>query len=189
MSEQYETFEVKGFRLGVPLEQPVPILVAALREQMLRLAGRESDGAIINWLSAEDVTTVSGIVRDENPDAEIVARLFVAPTADREAVIGAGRFALAAYLNVPVYRAFHEWMGRADALGAHWERWEAGDRKGALEEIPESVVDDLLISGSVDECRAHIDRYFDAGMTTASLSIMPFPGVDVDEALDGLAPR
>jgi alkanesulfonate monooxygenase SsuD/methylene tetrahydromethanopterin reductase-like flavin-dependent oxidoreductase (luciferase family) len=40
----------------------VPILVAALREGMLRLAGREGDGAIINWLSADDVKTVAPIV-------------------------------------------------------------------------------------------------------------------------------
>src|ERR671910_673717 len=45
----YDTFAVNGFRLGVHLEQQPPILVAALREGMLRLAGREADGAIINW--------------------------------------------------------------------------------------------------------------------------------------------
>src|SRR3954447_14942057 len=45
----YDSFSVKGFRLGVVPEQPVPILIAALREGMLKLAGREGDGAIINW--------------------------------------------------------------------------------------------------------------------------------------------
>ena len=54
VSQQYDTFEIKGFRLGVRPEQPPPILVAALREGMLRLAGREADGAIINWLSPAD---------------------------------------------------------------------------------------------------------------------------------------
>ncbi len=48
---------------GVVPEQPVPILIAALREGMLRLAGREGDGAIINWLSADDVSTVAPIVQ------------------------------------------------------------------------------------------------------------------------------
>src|SRR4051794_6752386 len=43
--------EVTGFRLGVKPEVVPPILIAALREGMLRLAGREGDGAIINWLS------------------------------------------------------------------------------------------------------------------------------------------
>ena len=117
ITETYDTFDVKGFRLGLVPEEPVPVLVAALREGMLRMAGRESDGAIINWLSAENAATVSGIVREENPNAEIVARLFVAPTADAESARSMGKFAAAAYLNVPVYKAFHEWMGRGDDLG------------------------------------------------------------------------
>jgi alkanesulfonate monooxygenase SsuD/methylene tetrahydromethanopterin reductase-like flavin-dependent oxidoreductase (luciferase family) len=157
---------------------------------MLRLAGRMGDGAIINWLSADDVKTVTAVVNDAAGGAprEMVARLFVAPTQEREAALDSGRFAMAAYLNVPVYKAFHEWMGRTDELGTHWERWADGDRKGALGEIPESVVDDLIISGTIDECRAHLDRYFANGVTTASISLMPFPGVDINEAIEGLAP-
>jgi len=48
----FDTFTVKGFRLGRPPEVPPPILVAGLRPGMLRLAGREADGAIINWLGS-----------------------------------------------------------------------------------------------------------------------------------------
>ena len=70
----------------------MPILVAALREGMLRLAGREGDGAIINWLSADDVAKVAPIVtgarRPSGAPKEIVARIFVAPSTDREAVHG-----------------------------------------------------------------------------------------------------
>jgi alkanesulfonate monooxygenase SsuD/methylene tetrahydromethanopterin reductase-like flavin-dependent oxidoreductase (luciferase family) len=119
----------------------------------------------------------------------MVARLFVAPTEDRAAVLEQGRRAIAAYLNVPVYKAFHQWMGRTEAMESSWARWAEGDRKGALEDIPESVVDELIISGSVDQCREHLDRYFDNGVTTAALSIMPFPGVNVHEAIEGLAPQ
>ena len=121
---------------------------------MLKMAGRESEGAIINWLSADNVATVAGVVRAENPDAEIVARIFVAPTPDREAALSTGKFAAAAYLNVPVYKAFHEWMGRGDDLGEHWEQWAAGDRQGALEKIPDHIIDDLIVHGSPDVCRA-----------------------------------
>lgn len=188
ITEEYETFSINGFRLGLVPEEPVPVLVAALREGMLRMAGRESDGAIINWLSADNVTRVAGIVREENPDAEIVARLFVAPTSDTETARSMGKFAAAAYLNVPVYKAFHEWMGRTDALGEHWEQWAAGDRKGALEKIPDDVIDELIIHGSPDDCRAHIQRYIDNGVTCPALSILPFPGVEIDEAIEGLAP-
>jgi len=191
VTETYDTFEVKGFRLGIAPKEPVPILIAALREGMLRLAGRQGDGAIINWLSADDVSTVTSIVHEAagGESREIVARLFVLPSEDREAVLVAGRRAIAAYLNVPVYKAFHQWLGRTDDMAAHWERWDAGDRKGALAEIPEKVVDELFISGSPAECRAHIDRYFENGVTTAALAPQQVPGLDLDQAIRDLAPR
>ena len=189
VSGSYDTFEVSGFRLGILPEQPVPIMVAALREGMLRLAGREGDGAIINWLSADDVKKVAPVVHGQGPDREIIARIFVAPTTDREAVYAQARYAIAAYLNVPVYAQFHEWLGRGDVLRPMWDAWKGGDRKAALAAIPESLVDELIIHGSPEECREHVQRYVDAGVTTPALSIMRFGDVDPRQAIRDLAPR
>src|SRR3546814_9267420 len=115
---QTDSFDVRSFKLGVRPEQPVPILIAALREGMLKLAGREGDGAIINWLGADDVAKVAPIVQGAGDGSakEVVARIFVAPTDEADTVRAMGRYAIAAYLNVPVYAAFHEWPGRGDAL-------------------------------------------------------------------------
>src|SRR6476660_6648779 len=171
VDEEYETFRVRGFRLGIPVPEQPPILVAALRPGMLRLAGREGDGAIINWLSADDVRTVAPHV---GAGKEIVARIFVCPSDDTDAVRAMGRFAIAAYLNVPVYAAFHEWLGRGPQLKPMWDAWKAGDRKAATAAIPDEVVDDLIVHGSPEECKAHIQRYIDNGVTTVALAIMPF---------------
>jgi probable F420-dependent oxidoreductase len=186
VDEAYETFRVKGFRLGRPLsaEQVPPILIAGLRPGMLRLAGQEGDGAIINWLSADDVAKV---VPEVGPGKEIVARIFVCPSEDADTVRAMGRFAVAAYLNVPVYAAFHEWLGRGPALKPMWDAWQAGDRKAATAAIPDEVVDDLIVHGSPDACRAHIQRYVDNGVTTAALALLPF-GVDARQAIRDLAP-
>lgn len=186
--EDYDTFSVKGFKLGIVPEQQPKILIAALRSGMLRLAGREGDGAIINWLGAEDVATVAPHVHEGGPDKEIVARIFVAPTTDRDLVMSAGRFAIAAYLNVPVYADFHRWLGRGEMLQPMWDRWAEGDRKGALEAIPDELVDTLIVHGSPEACREHIGRYRENGVTTTALAIMPF-GVDARQAIRDLAPR
>ncbi len=190
VSGEYETFSVRGFKLGVVPTEPVPILVAALREGMLRLAGREGDGVIVNWLSADDVTTVAPIVHKAGGGAarEVVARIFVAPTDDADTVRGMGRFAIAAYLNVPVYAAFHEWLGRGDELADMWRLWKEGDRKGALAAIPDTVVDQLIVWGSPQACREHIQRYVDAGVTIPALALLPF-GYDQRQAIRDLAPR
>jgi len=192
VTKSYDTFEVNGFRLGIRPEQPPPILVAALREGMLKLAGREADGAIINWLSPDDVTKVVGVVKAAagGEEREIVARIFVCPSENADVVRAAGKFAIAAYLNVPVYAAFHEWLGRGPVLQPMWDAWKAGDRKAALAAIPDHVVDEILIHGSPAECRAKIQRYFDNGVTTSSLAIMPLdPDLKHWDAVKSLAPN
>lgn len=172
-----ETLRVDGFRLSRPPAQPVPIHVAALRENMLRVAGEVADGVCINWLSAEDVRQSVAVVRaaaaraGRDPAAvEVTARLMVhldprGPESDN----GVRRH-LAAYLNVPVYREFHRWLGREAELGEMWRAWQAGDRKAALAAIPEATMDALIIRGDTDERRARVQAYFDAGVDTAFLN-------------------
>ncbi|GAB3709719.1 LLM class F420-dependent oxidoreductase [Nocardiopsis nanhaiensis] len=184
----YDTFSVKGFTLGaVPPQQP-PVLVAALRQGMLRLAGREGDGAIINWLSSEDVRTVAPIVREFGEEKEIVARIFTIPDTDAETARDIGRWAISAYLNVPVYRAFHEWLGREE-LRPMWTAWEEGDRKGALAAIPDSVVDELIVHGPAEYCRERIQAYKDAGVTTPVIAPIAPPSLDPATVVRSLAPR
>ena len=186
----YDTFEVKGFRLtvGEPPDPPVPLLLAALRPQMLRLAAREADGAIINWLSPDDAVRVTGIVRDIAPDAEIVARLFVCPNPDRAAVLPAAKRMLAGYVSVAVYRAFQVWLGRGAMLAPFWGRWDSGDRAGALKQIPDELVDDIIINGTPAACRAQIARYVANGVTTPALHVLPFGDLDAHEGYRLLSP-
>ena len=188
VTADYETFSVKGFKLAaVPEEQP-KILVAALRQGMLKLAGAKGDGAILNWLAAEDVKKVVPYVHEGGPDKEVAARIFVCPTADRETARGVARFAMAAYLTVPVYAAFHDWLGRGEVLKPMHDAWAAGDRKAALAAIPDDVVDEIVVHGSPEECREKISAYVDHGVTTPALMVLPFGG-DPRQAARDLAPR
>lgn len=187
VDQAFDTFTVRGFKLGRPLDPELvpPILVAALRPGMLRLAGREADGAIINWLSADDVKKV---VPEVGAGKEVVARIFVCPSEDTTTVRQYARFAIAAYLNVPVYAAFHEWLGRGPQLKPMWDAWQAGDRKAATAAIPDEVVDELVVHGSPQQCRDHIRRYVDNGVTTTALAVFPI-GIDHRQAIRDLAPQ
>jgi probable F420-dependent oxidoreductase len=191
VTETYATFTVDGFRLTALPPEPVPILIAALRPGMLRLAASVGDGAIINWLSADDVTRIraeTDAVAQNPADLEIVARLFVCPNPDRDLVLAQAKRMIAAYVNVPVYKAFHEWLGRSDLLAEHWRLWAEGDRAAAVEAMPDQLVDELVIHGDVEECKAHIQRYVDNGVTTPVLSLVPLGDVDLTESIVGLAP-
>jgi alkanesulfonate monooxygenase SsuD/methylene tetrahydromethanopterin reductase-like flavin-dependent oxidoreductase (luciferase family) len=70
-----------------------------------------------------------------------------------------------------------------------WEAWQAGDRKQAVAAIPDSLVDELMVHGSPAACRARIQRYFDNGVTTSSLAILPLdPELKHWDAVQALAP-
>jgi probable F420-dependent oxidoreductase len=190
VAHSYDSFTIEGFRLGIKPAVTPPVLVAALREGMLRLAGREADGAIINWLSPTDVATVAGVVAEaaKGEDREIVCRVFCCPSENADVVRAAARFAIAAYLNVPVYAEFHRWLGRGEVLQPMWDAWSAGDRKAALAAIPDHVVDELIVHGSAEQCRARIAEYVANGVTTTSLAILPFdPDVSHWDAVTMLA--
>lgn len=182
---EYETFSVRGFRLGIAVDEMPPILVGALRPGMLRLAGSEGDGAVLNWLAADDVARVTPYVGEGK---EIVARIFVIPSDDRETVRFIGRRAIAAYLNVPVYAEFHRWLGRGELLQPMWDAWQSGDRDAATREIPDELIDALVVHGTPAECRAHVARYVEQGVTTPALAILAI-GDDARQAMRDLAPR
>jgi len=96
-----------------------PILIAALRERMLRLAAREADGAFPYLVSAERLAWMRAIVDEEAAQAGR-ARPFLAvtlpvvhqadPTAGREAA----RAYLAPYLRTPNYHASWRAQGMSE---------------------------------------------------------------------------
>lgn len=182
-----ESFTISGFRLGVRPAVMPKVLIAGLRPGMLHLAGREADGAILNWLSPDDVATVVPFV-DEGRDtpAEIVARLFVMPSTDIDAVRAQAKRLIAAYLNVPVYAAFHRFLGRARALEPMWSAWAAGERRAALATIPDSLVDELFIHGTPAQCLARIDDYVAAGVTTPVIALHAVDDRPVTEVIASL---
>jgi probable F420-dependent oxidoreductase len=184
VSERYETFSVDGFKLLLVPEVAPKLLIAALRPGMLKLAGTEADGAIINWLAADDVPTVVPYVHRGGPGKEIVARIFVCPTDDVAVARSVAKMAIAGYLTVPVYRAFHEWLGRSQALGPMWKLWAEGDRKAATAAVPDEVADALVVHGTPEQCRAHVQRYLDNGVTTPALAVLPVPGQSPTAVLD-----
>jgi probable F420-dependent oxidoreductase len=187
VTEEYETFRVNGFRLESPPAVPPALALAALRPQMVKLAAAESDAAITNWLAPGDVPTVRAAA---GPGRELVARIFVCPTPDAGVARAIGRRMIAAYMTVPAYAAFHEWLGRGEAMRPMREAWAAGDRKGALEKISDQLVDDLIVHGPVEACRERVAEYQACGLDTPVIAVVAPPGTDaagVAAAVRGLS--
>src|SRR6478752_6093341 len=176
----FDTVTIKRFKLEQAPAQPPAVMLAALRPQMLRLAGREADGAILNWLASYDVAQCLDAIGNET---ETVARIFVCPTDDAAYARNLGRMLISTYLTVPAYAAFHEWLGRGDKLREMNEKWAAGDRKGAAAAVPDEVVDALVLHGSPESVRDQVQAYQDAGVKTPVIALLPTPDAEVADVI------
>jgi probable F420-dependent oxidoreductase len=196
VTETLDTVRADGFRMSRRLVEPPPLYIAALRPRMLQLGGAVGDGVIINWLSAGDVPKAVAEARKGAERAgrdpaklEVACRIFVCVSEEEPLVDFIGRRSVAAYLNVPVYAAFHEWLGRGPLLQPMWDAWNAGDRKAATAAIPRVVIDDLLIHGDAATCRRKVQAYVDAGVTIPVINVIttsPDPNERARQSVDML---
>jgi len=95
---------------------------------------------------------------------------------------------LTAYLTVPAYAAFQEWLGRGDALREMNAAWNAGDRARALELVPDTLIDELIVHGTPEECARGVEEYAAAGITTTAPMIHA-KDEQLRELLRALAPK
>jgi alkanesulfonate monooxygenase SsuD/methylene tetrahydromethanopterin reductase-like flavin-dependent oxidoreductase (luciferase family) len=172
-----------GLRLESPVRQPVPIVLAALRERMLRLAGEVADGAFTNFLPLSGAARVVSIVRDAGgPDLEIACRFFLLP----EAALPLARMMFANYGSVPVYTEFFRWLGWAEALDPMVEAYRGGDREEAIARVPEELMREIFVIGPPEEQKARLAEFEAAGITTFVLTPIAGPE-ELPGLLDALA--
>jgi probable F420-dependent oxidoreductase len=171
-----------GFKLETPPSSPVPIVIAALRDRMLRLGGELGDGTFVNFLPLPAVEHVVARVREGEAGrepTEIVCRFFCIPGDG----IDMARFMFAAYATVPVYEAFFRALGYGEQIDPMVAAWRDGDRKLAVAEVPESLVREIFIFGSPGEMKERLGEFGARGITTFVLTPIGDP-----DLIDALAP-
>jgi probable F420-dependent oxidoreductase len=173
-----------GFKLASPPAEPVPIVLAALRDPMLQLAARVADGAFTNFLPLSRVQQVVDALAA--PEKELACRFFSINGPEDEALVTAKRV-FVAYATVPVYTEFFRWLGFGADVEPIAEAWNGGDRKGALELVPEALVREIFLLGSVEAQRERLAEFGRAGISTAVLALSCSPA-DVPRLIDAFAP-
>jgi probable F420-dependent oxidoreductase len=177
-----------GFRLETPPAHPVPIVLAALRDRMLRLGGELADGTFTNFLPLSAAEHVVARVREGETAAgrgetEVICRFFCVPGDG----IDTARFMFAAYATVPVYEAFFRGLGWGDAIDPMVAAWRDGDRKAALAAVPEELVREIFVFGDAAAMRERLGEYAARGITTLVLTPIA-PPEQLPELIDALAP-
>jgi probable F420-dependent oxidoreductase len=174
-----------GFRLEPPPPHPVPIYVAALRDRMLALGGSIGDGTFLNFLPLSAVEHVVATIAPRDGH-DVVCRFFCVPQPIDEG-LALARFMFAGYATVPVYAEFFRALGWGDAIDPMVRAWRDGDRKLALERVPDELVREVFVFGRAPEMRERLERYAARGVR--SLCLLPCCAPEqLPELIDSVRP-
>jgi probable F420-dependent oxidoreductase len=181
VSFEGDHYRTSRFRLGVRLGDRRPKLVlGALNERMLRLAGELADGVLLNYLPATAVPWCVEQVRageeaaGRDPGSCAVYGYVHVTAGDRDAAIESARKDLFSYAVVDAYgRAFTR-AGFGDEIAGVRERHAAGDREGAVAAVSDAMVDAINVIGDKAHVAATVRAYVEAGVDVPVIMPMPW---------------
>jgi probable F420-dependent oxidoreductase len=168
-----EFYRIKNLRLAIPPPpQPVRIVLAALGDEAMRLAGEVADGVLMNWIGPE---TVPHAIAQVEAGARRVGRAldgFEIGAFIRTCVTDAPEPArqtlardITGYTTVDAYAAYFRASGFAEDVDAVQAAWNAGDRAGAVGKLSPRLLDALGVVGPETYCRERIAAFARAGLT------------------------
>ena len=175
-----------GFKLEAA-PPPVPIVLAALRGKMLRLAVSKADGAFTNFLPISGLAQVSGELDGAGEEFELLCRFFCLP-GEREQVEPMARFMFSSYVTVPVYAAFYRWLGHGEAIAEMCAAWEAKDRQRAAEAAPWDLIEEMFILGTPEQMKERLGEFVAGGITLPILTPITTPD-KLGELIEALSPN
>lgn len=160
-----------------PVKSEVPIYLAALRPNMLRLAAEIGDGVIFNFFPKSALPKILGYVHEgaqcggkKPEDVEVVCRFQVAVTDQVEEHVNYLRFFLAPYFSQSVYNRFLAWCGYEEMAATIAEGWAKKDREQTMGAVTDDLIHDIAIIGDRDYCQARIREYAEMGIHTHIIS-------------------
>ena len=175
-----------GFKLERAPAERVPIIVAALRGKMLRLAVEKGDGAFTNFLPLAGLPKVASQLEEAPEGFELLCRFFCIP-GEREQVEPLARFMFSSYITVPVYEAFYRWLGYGEQIDEMVDAWNAKDREKAAAAAPWELIEEMFIFGSPEQMRERLGAFVEGGITLPVITPITTPD-KLGELIDALAP-
>ena len=178
-----EFFTLKNFSLLIkPPRNNIPIYLAAVNQKMVELAWNVADGVIFYLRPKNELkSTLASMQAKKKIDTSIQIITCVHP--DSEKAINRAKKTLAFYVSVgKIYRKFLASHGFENETENIFEEYKKTGLKNNFELVSESMVKELCISGTPDECKKQLQGFYETGI---DLPIIQFNPIDnVQESFD-----
>ncbi len=162
-----------GYRLAHPPPQSVPIVLAGMRPRSLAVAGELGDGVAFNMTPLralpqmlEHIAAGAAAAGKDPATLEIVSNIKVTLTDDPGPVREAFRQRWWGYYVTPIYNEFLAWCGFPEEAAAIRAAWAERDRAAVMRHLTDEIVDTLVLTGDAATCRAKVEEFVAAGVTT-----------------------
>ena len=165
-------FKITGASMGAATPKTkVPIYIAALGPQMLEMVGELADGVLMNWTAVDYLGEAIGHIKrgaekaGRDPNAiDIAGYVRVAVGANLTESRVSLRRQVARYASNPFYRNFFAETGFDKEMSAAAAALADGNLDKAADSITEEMQDQVAIVGTVEECRAALEKRRAAGL-------------------------
>jgi alkanesulfonate monooxygenase SsuD/methylene tetrahydromethanopterin reductase-like flavin-dependent oxidoreductase (luciferase family) len=163
---------VEALRKNPHVGELPPIVVAALRQKMVALAGEIGDGVVFaNAARSHMRASLSALPAAKRSDAKffIGDMIPICISDDRAAAMERNRKTLVMYVSLPNYRNFWTEAGYVEEMAAIAKAIERGERDRIPSLMSDRWLADVTLFGTAAQVREGVEAWFDAGVTTPIL--------------------
>jgi len=146
-----------------------PIVLAALRDRMIRLAGDMADGMVFANGARSHMAHSLGVLSDsrrQDPGFFIGNMIPTCISENVDAAMAVNRRTLSSYAYLPNYRNYWREAGYEEDMDRVETAIEAGDKDGVSAALSDRWLADTTLFGPPARVREGIEAWFDAGIRT-----------------------
>ena len=174
-----EIFSLKNFSLLIkPPRNTIPIYLAAVNEKMVELTWKIADGVIFYLRPKSEIkSTLAKMQKQKNIDTSL--QIITCVNDDSEKAMTRAKKTLAFYISVgKIYREFLASNGFENETKNIFEEYKKTDLVNNYELVPESMVNELCIAGTPNECRNQLKQFRETGIDLPIIQFNPIDNVE-----------
>ena len=169
-----EIFNLKNFTLLIkPKRNHIPIYLAAVNQKMVNLAWEIADGVIFYLRPINEMKKTINKMQSVRK-IDVTCQLITCVSEDSDIAIQRAKKTVAFYISVgKVYRDFLAKNGFKKETENILNEFKKSGFKSNHELITDKMLQSLVISGTVDECKKQLKNFIDVGIDLPIIQFNP----------------
>jgi len=174
-----EIFSLKNFSLLIkPPRDSIPIYLAAVNQKMVELTWKIADGVIFYLRPKSEIKSTLAKMQNQKK-IDTTLQIITCVNDDSEKAMVRAKKTLAFYVSVgKIYREFLASNGFENETKNIFEEYKKNGLESNHELVPESMVSELCIAGTPDECKTQLLQFRETGIDLPIIQFNPTDNVE-----------